>query len=496
MNMIYDRMRVALCVIACVLLSYLFYRSLILPIEWPEDYSERMLIVMIGIYMIGLTVVTLIVRRIPERAQVILVGIMLVGAFCVQVYIAHEMQLMPDVDLKYIREQNRFMVENGLHQFTDEAYFAANTNNIGLAIIIYWVFRIARLCGLANCELAGGLFNVCMNMLTYICAYRIVRRYSSSRVATVFLFYLVSNPVLYAYASYYYTDTVSMGLTALAVDLFLTGKDVYSGNRQRILLVLSGFVMLIAFRVRVTSLFIVLAAIAYGILRVRSQQMLRLGVPFLIGVLAALVCYSGLYHYHIGFDTTEQALPWQSFVAMGTDGGGDGRYNVDIRAAVLAEPDHQSKVDLSMQIIKENVRENGFLGSLSLILRKESVVWSRGTKMYFQYVPFVKDKNPIYEWIIGEHAEYLANYMQAYNTLFLLLIIASLASSLVRGKLEERQTILVIYWLGAALFYVFWEAHPRQSVSYLALMSMMLVPLLEQMCCVRHRESHSCITGV
>ena len=36
-----------------------------------------------------------------------------------------------------------------------------------------------------------------------------------------------------------------------------------------------------------------------------------------------------------------------------------------------------------------------------------------------------------------------------------------------------------IDWLGAVMFYVLWEAHPRQSVSYLFLMTMLLIPLFE-----------------
>lgn len=482
MKILYDRMRLALCVMACALLAYLTYRSLVFPMEWPEDYSASMMLVMLVAYAVAAVVLILVVRHMPEKALSVLVILMLAGAFCVQVYIAHEMQLMPDVDLKYIREQDRYMVENDLHVFTDEGYFATYPNNIGLAIVIYWVFRIARICGISSSELAGGLFNVCMNMLTYICAYRIVSRYSSKRVAVLFLGFLISNPVLYAYASYYYTDTVSMGLITAAVDIFLMGTEEHRGRWRNALLVASGILLVAAFRVRVTSLFIVLATIVYVILRGRVRQILRPAIPFLAGILVGCICYAGIYHYHVPFDTTDRSMPWQSWVAMGVDSDNDGRYNGDIHDAVLAEPDHQSKVDLSVRMIKEHVAANGVVGSLDLILRKEAVTWARGTKMYFQYVPFVKDKNPIYEWIIGEHQEYLANYMLAYNVVFLLLILISLASSLKKGGTRDGQTILLIYWLGAVLFYVFWEAHPRQSVSYLALMSMMVVPLLEWMC--------------
>lgn len=477
-----DRFVILLMIVACALLGYLCYQSATLALRFPEDYSERMELVMIAGYIAIFVVAVLVIRHLPERVLSILTIWMLIGVFCVQVHIAYKMQVRPDVDLKYIIEQNEALVANGEHIFTDRSYFAFYTNNIGIAIVVYWVYRVAWLCGLHNCALAGGLFNVCMNMLTYICAYRIVRRFCSKRVSVLFLFLLVTNPVLYAYASYYYTDTVSMGITMAAVDVFLAGVEAIENKGGTVLLIFSGFLTLIAFRIRVTSLIIVIAALVYGVMKGRFRQMIRLGIPFLIGVLAASVCYNGVYHYHIDYDTSETAAPWQHWIAMGTYSEGDGRFNTEIYETLAAQTDHQSMVEVSVRQIQKNIAANGPLEWASLILRKEEVVWSRGAKFYFQYVANVKDGSTVYDWIVGDHSAYFANYMQAYNTLLLFAILASLVGTLFhRSKLNGRQTILLIYWLGAVLFYVLWEAHPRQSVSYLALMSMMIVPLIDRM---------------
>lgn len=218
--------------------------------------------------------------------------------------------------------------------------------------------------------------------------------------------------------------------------------------------------------------------------------MIRLGIPFMLGIMLASIVYSIVYCYHIDFDTAETAAPWQHWVAMGTNIAGDGRFNSEIFEKLVTLPDHKSMVDVSVQQIQENVNANGPLEWVSLILRKEEIVWSRGTKFYFQYIGNVKDGSTVYDWIVGERSEYFANYMQAYNTLFLFAILASLIGTLAcPNKLNGKQKILLIYWLGAVLFYVFWEAHPRQSVSYLALMSMMIVPLLE---CILHRIDAIC----
>lgn len=427
-----DGLSIIFTVIACALLVYLSYQSLTLPLRFPDDYSERMTLEMMAIYLVISAVALVLIHKMPERVLTFLVLAMLAGAFCVQVYIVHEMQVLPEVDLKNIIEQNRALVQNGEHLFTDQSYFSLYTNNIGLAIIVYWVYRIAWLCGIHNCELAGGLFNVCMNMLTYVCAYRIVRRFSNKKASAAFLFFLVTNPVLYAYASYYYTDTVAMGFTMVAVELFLAGIKVDSKKLKTVLLIASGFFMLLAFRVRATSLIIVIAAVVYAVMRGKLWQMIRLGIPFLVGILLASICYSGLYHYHINFDTYETAAPWWHWVAMGTYRGSDGRYDSDIFDALIVQPDHQSKVDVSVQQIKDNLSSMDLREGIDFVLRKEEIVWSRGTKFYFMYVNNVKDHSRIYDWIIGDRSEYFANFMQAYNTVFLLSILVSLLGNLIR----------------------------------------------------------------
>lgn len=70
--------------------------------------------------------------------------------------------------------------------------------------------------------------------------------------------------------------------------------------------------------------------------------------------------------------------------------------------------------------------------------------------------------------------------MQAYNSLFLSAILASMLATLLKRKQKRILTcVAAIDWFGAVMFYVLWEAHPRQSVSYLFLMTMLLIPLFE-----------------
>lgn len=231
--------------IIVLILPYLCYRSFTLPLQFPDEYSEKLLLICAAVYLAVFLAVLFAVQRFPEKGLVVLGYVMIACAAAAQLYIADQMQLLPEIDLFFTIDQNKAMVEEGLHAFTNRAYFGVYTNNIPLTIVIYWVFRLAKTLGFHNYELAGGIFNVGMNLLTYMAGYGIIRRVTSERPAFLLLVVFLTNPALYAYASYYYTDTISLGLTTFAIYLFVcavqaTGK---SGKRQIVLFVLSGAVL-------------------------------------------------------------------------------------------------------------------------------------------------------------------------------------------------------------------------------------------------------------
>ena len=175
----------------------------------------------------------------------------------------------PEIDLAYTLSQNKAMVEEGLHTFTNKGYFSVYTNNIPLTIVIYWVFRLAKALGCHNYELAGGVFNAGMNVVTYAMGYCIARKITSERTAFLLLTVLLTNPALYAYAAYYYTDTISLAITSLAIYWFVCALQTKPGHtgKKIMLFCISGMAIYWAARIRVTSIFILIAAAVYALLR-------------------------------------------------------------------------------------------------------------------------------------------------------------------------------------------------------------------------------------
>jgi hypothetical protein len=138
---------------------------------------------------------------------------------------------------------------------------------------------------------------------------------------------------------------------------------------------------------------------------------------------------------------------------------------------------HDEKVENTTRVWIERIKANGLIGNIKLILRKEVIVWAIGTRGYVQYTQFVEEENDLYHSISGQNSIYFRSYMQAYNVILFLLI--GLGVFFDRGK-RDYIFMLSIYWIGAIVFYMFWEAHMRHSMSFLVLLSMMIVPFFER----------------
>ena len=147
------------------------------------------------------------------------------------------------------------MVETGKISFGESKYFAYNTNNIPLAIVIYYVFRMASFAGM-DYRIAAGLFNVLLILVMYVSAFLILKKVTTIRTTAVYMALLLTNPSFYAYASYYYTDTISAGLVMAAVCFIIYGCYKKKNHWKMIHFLAAGFLIGFATCIRVTSIFI------------------------------------------------------------------------------------------------------------------------------------------------------------------------------------------------------------------------------------------------
>ena len=195
-------------IIAALFVSFV---SFVEPLVMKDINITKVILVLLCYAAVFAGSLTLF-RRLSERTLYYLTIAGIFAAVIVQTYIVFHMRLVPEVDLNHIYDYCVDMVETGKISFGESKYFAYNTNNIPLAIVIYYVYRIA-----------AGLFNVLLILVMYVSAFLILKKVTTIRTTAVYMALLLTNPSFYAYASYYYTDTISAGLVMAGVGFIIYG---------------------------------------------------------------------------------------------------------------------------------------------------------------------------------------------------------------------------------------------------------------------------------
>lgn len=418
------------------------------------------------------------IRKLPDSVLCRSIWVGIVVSLLIQLYIVFHMQLIPKVDLSHIYKQCVKMLETGSAQITNTKYFGFNTNNIPITILLYWVFRFSDSLGFSNYRLAGGIFNVLLLFVSYVLIFLMLKKNTSMRAAAAVMLLVLANPAFYAYAPYYYTDTVSLAFTISCTYLILCGMGQEVKWKKIVAFVLAGFLMGIAVKIRVTSIFIVIAVVVCLCFRRQWRKLLQCAVPFLCGIVLFLMLWNKIYAYHVNFDTSESSITVEHFLMMGSTGRGT--YSADDVKFTKSFDTHEEKAENNRRVYKQRICENGFFGNLRLAVIKQAIVWGIGAHGYSQYTENVKEKTACYDWITGEKSACFRAYMQSFNIVLYIVIMLGLFKARKRDSI--CMLVLAVYWGGALIFYIFWEAHARHSLSFLPFLTMLSVPLFEDIC--------------
>ena len=386
--------------------------------------------------------------------------------------------LSPDADLSHIIKQSREMIMQGTHIFTNRDYFSLYPHNIPCAIIVYWIFRLSCLVSgsMAYTGAFAGVCNVLFIFASIVMLYKTVDCLTVNRQAAFPMkMLLLCNPAWAAFAGYYYTDTLSLpfltgGFLAFCKAMKREGGKRYAG------FVLSGFLFSVAIRIRVTAAILMIAIIAALIIRKKWKPALTFLAAFLCMFGAVQCLYTGIYHYHIDFETYDTAAPPMHYVMMGSHGKGS--YDQDDVNFTKSFPTHEEKVRQTAQRTLQNLRDNGVHGCLLQIAKKVGVMFCEGTTGYYQFCRYTEAASRIHDRIAGDKSGFFKGIMQSYRMIWALLF--ALGAAACRKKSGLPELIILIYFSGVVMFTAIWELHPRHAVTYIPLLSLLTVPFLEK----------------
>ncbi len=418
--------------------------------------------------------------RMDDRAMNMLLIFCILITFLLQMSIACNMKLVPKTDLSHVIDQCIGMLEHDSLLISDVGYYGFYPNNIPVTIVVYWVFRLGRALGCTDYRMVGGIFNVLLLLITYLSANYMLKCYVSKRTQTFVMLLLLTNPVYYAYASFYYTDTVSLAFMTAGAALFAAGIRQTKKAAGAACFVAAGILLMAALKIRMTCAFLPVALAVYYLLRGKWKHLLQRFLLMLIGIGIFAVLWGGIYRVHVDFDTTDTAAPLTHWLMMGSNGETCGRFNgKDVRFTKKLKT-HEEKVEKTTDKMIKRVKKNGFVGNVLLILKKELRVWSIGPHAYTTYTENVVEENIYYEIFNGRYGDFTRAFMQAQTIILLTAMTAGLFLLFRRPEENQELLLFVIYFGGGLLFYVFWEAHARHSVSFLVFLTFLTIPAVQR----------------
>lgn len=443
-----------------------------------KDVSKLITFAFVLIYLLFIfSIVYLYKKLTPEVSKLIILGCFIFTTI-LQLIIVFNMKLIPKVDLGHIYKECISMLDLSNGKITNVKYFGFYTNNIPITILLYWIFRLVKTIGFTDYRLIGGIFNVVMLQIALVFAYKVLIKLTHYKTAGIITIIILTNPIYFAYASYFYTDTIT--LPFLLVGFFFIIKGIYECRfkKQIFYHFIAGILICIGMKIRVTTIFIGLAVFTCLLIEKEWKHLFKFLVGFLLGLLSVCIIYIPLYRYHITFNTYDSAVTAEHFLMMASTR--NGTYNEEDVFYTKSFNTHEDKVKNNVSMWKQRIKENGLLGNIQLIIKKQGIVWGIGTRGYVQYTQHVEKKTFCYEIIVGKYSNYFKSYMQAYNIVLFLYITLGVLKNIKNGFYNKSLLLLCIYWGGATLFYAFWEAHPRHAISFLILLTFLSIPYFNE----------------
>lgn len=363
------------------------------------------------------------------------------------------------------------------------AYYARYPNNLLLLFILEKVFRIVLIIvpdisvkGLQSCSII--LSFVCVQLAISI-LYITLRQLWGKKKASLTGIVLLGAVPLYLYATFAYTDTLSLPLVVGQVYLYAKFKSEGKGKERWLFLILGAILGAIGFKLKMTIAFVLIAII----INIFIQGDLKIFIKSV-----ALICVTGvitiflmnsvlLREYKIGPELKDQyQFPYAHWVMMMlNDSGGYNQEDVDYTESFDS---YKEKNEADIYKIKERIKSRGIAGTIKHIFGVKILrTWGLGSMGGDDYIARLPAyKNPLQSIFCQDgkyHNVYLI-YVQSYHLLMLFWIAYYL---LVNIRIQEKQieNVVVTSVWGLAAFLCIWECNSRYLVQMLPLLVLVMM---------------------
>lgn len=430
-------------------------------INSSNDYLNSLILILITIvYILGIIKIYKFIKKLNDKQNKIISAILLITQFLLLFISAKVLASISNVDLIHMLIEVKSLNETGT--ILDNNYFSVYPHNQFLTIVLYLINKISP----ANNETLFGLFSSLCITLTSLFTYKTVKICFDKHTALLSLIFCVFSPIFYIYASYYYTDICMLPFASILIYLLVKIKNRNNYKKNIFDCILAGIISIIGYKIRAVTIFILIAFFVYLTFKKEFKKLISLLIPIIISVVLSLTVTNAIENKIFKDVDESKKFPPTHWIMLGVHYDNNAQYSSQDYKLSYSGKTQKEKIETNLNVIKARLKYQGIKKNIALLQNKIVDVWGKGDYGYQKYYSIVKDNNISYRYVMEEE-NILINYiLQASKIVVLILCITSLVTILKK----KETSIAAITIFGTVVFYLFWESHPRYSLSFLPTM--------------------------
>ncbi len=449
-----------------MIISVLFFNNM-------NGYKFNIPILMIGIviFIIVVYFMNKLFHKISKKATWIILGIGSLLMLAIQVICAIYLRVTPTWDFGAVSDIAIEYVTTGKADFW---YLERYTNNIGIAVLLIAIFKIASWIHFTDFVLVGMIVNIIFIdlaiLFTFLCAKKIL----GLQKATVITGLLMIMTPIFFYVPIYYTDTLSMLFPVLLFYLYecRKGKKKTVGYDLAI-----GITAFIGINIKFTIIIVYIAILLYEFLQLpietketfkqRGFSFLKLmGIPILVIVMFSI--FKSAFTNKMIKDTEaieREKFPLTHWIMMGLTVP-NGYYHPSVEFTGEF-PTVEEKQQANLMEIKRLLQTNG----PRFYWEKLKYTWGDGTFTAAEKLrrePVRTTRLHSYILASGDKNQYYL-YFSQIQMISIWVLIAFSSFSLSKRKETENSLYFIgrICIIGLMAFFMLWEPRARYLVNFI-----------------------------
>ena len=322
-------------------------------------------------------------------------------------------------------------------------------------------FKIANLLGIHAYFTVASIVNSIMIVLAMVFAQAVCKRlYGTMCGIFVMLLFLCSLP-FYFMGPIFYTDALSLMFPLAAFYGLLKAEDAGKSGSKIGWYIFTAAMCFLGAMIKMTVLIFVIAAFLYFILKKRWVEMITfICISIAVIGLGFFSFNSYMYSTHLDKVKADQTnMPIHYWLDLAVHG--QGRYDNNIFWNAHNESDPESRKEMLIQDIKQEVKKHGVCGMYELFEEKSTRAFGDGT---YALSDFLDDRpvkqNRFLHKILLYNGEHYDAYSMIATAIFLSMQILMLLSVCFK-KTDFKLLIPQLCVFGVMLFLLCWEVNSR-----------------------------------